>query len=106
MSKDYFVRVLVIIVLALLIYIALKPDGNAKYLDLIKKNNQELSEQILLMQHIISDQIDSIKIIKTKETIIRNYYNDLSNTIETINNDSAAIAIIRNKLSDLGAARF
>jgi hypothetical protein len=106
MNKDYLLRVLVGIILALLIYNALKPSGDSKYLDAIGQNNKELSEQIKMMQFVISDQIDSIKVFKTKETIIRNYYNDISNTIETINNDSAAIAIIRNKLSYLGAARF
>lgn len=105
MSKDYFVRVLIVIVLALLIFLALKPDGNKKYLDLIEQENRKLSEQITQMKFTIQTQIDSIKIIEKKETIIRNYYNDIINQIENVTSDSAAIAIIRSKLNKLGAAR-
>lgn len=106
MNKDYLVRVLVLIVLALLLYNTLKPDGNQKYLDAIKKENKELSEQIRQSQLIISNQIDSITTIKQKETIIRNYYNEIISEIDNVTSDSVIVSIIREQLSKLGAARF
>ena len=103
---DNFTKILVLIILGLLIYLALKPGGNDKYLDSLKAENKILSNQIDSVKTEISKQIESIKVIEKKETIIRNYYNEIFQSIDTIDNDSDALRLVRYKLNKLGSARF
>lgn len=103
---DNFTKVLILIILGLLIYLAIKPDGNGNYLESLKKENEVLAKQIDSVKVEISKQIDSIKVIEKKETIIRNYYNEIYQSIDTIDNDSDALRIVRYKLDKLGSARF
>lgn len=106
MKTDYLVRVLILIVICLLVYLALKPDGSSKYMDALKQENKTLSKQIDSVKLEIAKQIDSIKVIEKKETIIRNYYNEIYQSIDTISNDRDALRLIRYKLDKLGSARF
>lgn len=103
---DNFTKILILIILGLLIYLALKPEGDAKYLESLKRDNEILSKQIDSVKVAISKQIESIKVIEKKETIIRNYYNEISQSIDTIDNDSDALRLVRYKLNKLGSARF
>lgn len=103
---DNFTKLLIIVILGLLIYLAFKPDGDDKYLESLKAENKILAEQIDSVKSEISRQIESIKVIEKKETIIRNYYNEIFQSIDTVDNDSDALRLIRDKLNKLGSARF
>jgi hypothetical protein len=104
--SNNFVKILLVVILGLLIYLAFKPDGNTKYLKSLEANNKLLSEQIDSVKKEISKQIETIKLIEKKETIIRNYYNEIYQSIDTVNNDADAVKLIRQKLDKLGTARF
>jgi len=97
---------LIIIILGLLIYLAIKPDGSSASLDIIKQQNEELVKQLEQNQILIAQQIREIKLIEKKETIIRNYYNEIIKASDTITTDASAIANIREWLDSLGTARF
>lgn len=98
-------KTLLVIILILLVYLAFKPQDNTG-LNQLKKENKALSIQIKEMQKNIEAQLDSIQIIEKKETIIRNYYNEIIKGIGSIDSDSVIIGIIRQQLSNLGPARF
>lgn len=97
---------LIIIILGLLIYLALKPDGSSATIEIIKQQNKELTRQLEENQIIIAQQIREIKLIEKKETIIRNYYNEIINSSDTLTTDISAIANIRKWLDSLGTARL
>ncbi len=106
MNKDYLLRVLIVIVLCLLIYLALKPSGNSDYLNLLKDENKRIGQQIDSLKISLQAKLDSIKIIEKKETIIRNYYNEVIKNIDTLSNSADAIRTVRQLLDSLGPARF
>lgn len=106
MKPDYFIRALIVVVLCLLVYLALRPDGKSDYLKLLKDENKKIENQINTLKASLQEKLDSLKIIEKKETIIRNYYNEIINYIDTVNNDSAAISLVRNQLRKLGPARL
>lgn len=106
MKQFNFTNVLIVIILALLVYLALKPDSDKKYLDMIEKENQKISKQLEESHILIAQQIREIKLIEKKETIIRNYYNEIIKASDTITTDASAIASIRRWLDSLGTARF
>ena len=97
---------LIIIILGLLIYLALKPDGSSATIEIIKQQNEELTKQLQANQLLIKKQIEDLKIIEKKETIIRNYYNEIINSSDTITTDVSAIVNIRKWLDSLGTARL
>lgn len=106
MNKDYLLRVLVAIVICLLVYLAIKPSGDKKYLELLKNENAKIVKQLEANQILINERLDSIKVIEKKETIIKNYYNEIINSVDSITNDSGAVAVIRLQLHKLGTARL
>ncbi len=106
MSQDYLLRILVVIVLCLLIYLALKPSGNSDYLNLLKDENKKIVKQIDSLKLSLQAKLDSLKVIEKKETIIRNYYNEIIHNIDTINTDADALRTIRQLLDSLGTARL
>ena len=106
MKQFNLTTALIIIILGLLIYLAIKPDGSSASLDIIKQQNEELVKQLEQNQILIAQQIREIKLIEKKETIIRNYYNEIIKASDTITTDASAIANIREWLDSLGTARF
>lgn len=97
---------LIVIILALLVYLALKPDGSSATIEIIKQQNKELTDQLKANQVLTEKQIKEIKLIEKKETIIRNYYNEIINSADTLTTDISAIANIRKWLDSLGTARL
>lgn len=106
MKQFNLTTALIIIILGLLIYLAIKPDGSSATIDIIKQQNEELVKQLEENQILIAQQIREIKLIEKKETIIRNYYNEIIKASDTITTDASAIANIRRWLDSLGTARF
>ena len=99
-------NVLIVIILGLLVYLALKPDGSKQYLDLIKQENEEIVKQLKANQSKIDEQLNNLKVIEKKETIIRNYYNEVLQELNNVNTFGGANSRIRIQLDSLGSARF
>ena len=106
MKQFNLTTALIVIILGLLVYLAIKPDGNSATIDIIKQQNEELVKQLEENQIFIAQQIREIKLIEKKETIIRNYYNEIIKASDTITTDASAITNIRKWLDSLGAARL
>ena len=106
MKQFNLTTILIVIILGLLVYLAIKPDGNSATIKIIKQQNEELVKQLEQNQILITQQIREIKLIEKKETIIRNYYNEIIKASDTITTDASAIANIRKWLDSLGTARF
>ena len=106
MKQFNLTNVLIVIILGLLVYLAIKPDGSSATIDIIKQQNEELVKQLEQNQILIAQQIREIKLIEKKETIIRNYYNEIIKASDTITTDASAIANIRRWLDSLGTARL
>lgn len=99
-------NVLIVIILALLVYLALKPDGSKQYLDLIEQENEKIVKQLEANQSKIDEQLNNLKVIEKKETIIRNYYNEVLQELNNVNTSGSANSRIRVQLDSLGSARF
>lgn len=106
MKQFNLTTILIVIILGLLIYLALKPSGDGKYLDIIKQQNEEIEKSKKELAKLITVRFDSLKLFERKETIIKNYYNEIISSVDTITNDSGAIATIRLQLHKLGSARL
>ena len=106
MKQFNLTTVLIVIILGLLIYLAIKPDNDKKYLDLIEKENQRIVKQLEANQALIQKLFADIKFIEKKEVHIRNFYNEIIKASDTLTTDASAIASIRKWLDSLGAARF
>ena len=106
MKQFNFTNVLIVIILALLVYLALKPDGNGQYLDMIQQQKKEIIKLMQENQKQIKQSFKDIKLIEKKETIIRNYYNEIIKNIDSLSDFNAIDNGIRQKLDTLGAARF
>lgn len=106
MKQFNFTNVLIVIILALLVYLALKPDGSGDYKDMLEQEREKIVKQIEINQKLIKQQLDSLEIYNKQTTIIRNYYNEIISSVDTITNDSNAIATIRLQLHKLGSARL
>ena len=98
--------ILIVIILGLLLYLAFKPDGNGKYIDAIEQQNRDMERSKKELIQFIEAKFDSLKLIERKETIIKNYYNDIYENIPVFANYSIADSILRMWLNSLGAARF
>ena len=97
---------LIFIIIGLLIYLALKSDGSGDYEDMLKKEREKIVKQMEINQKFIQQQLDSLEIYNKETTIIRNYYNEIISSVDTITNDSGAITAIRVQLHKLGSARL
>lgn len=106
MKQFNLTTVLTVIILGLLVYLALKPDGSKKYLDLIEQENEKIVEQLKANQVRIDEQLSNLKVIEKKETIIRNYYNEVLQELNNVNTSGSANSRIRMQLDSLGSARF
>ena len=106
MKQFNLTNILILIILGLLVYLALKPDGNKQYKDILKQEREEIIKQMEAVEVRMNMKFDSLKTIEKKETIIRNYYNEIYKATDTITTDASAIADIRWWLESLGTARF
>lgn len=106
MKQFNLTTVLIVIILGLLVYLALKPDGSKQYLDLIEQENEKIVEQLKANQARIDEQLNNLKVIEKKETIIRNYYNEVIQELNNVNTSGSANIRIRTQLDSLGSARF
>jgi hypothetical protein len=102
---DKLTIALICIILALLIYLAVKPDGSGDYIDMIQQENKKLVKQMEVNQALINARLDSLQMIERKETIIRNYYNEVVKEIGNYTLPGVNFGI-REKLDTLGSARF
>jgi hypothetical protein len=98
--------ILIVIILALLVYLALKPDKSSGYLDAIEQKNEEIVKQLDQLQETIEAKFDSLDLIKEKETIIREHYNEIIQELDNVNTFGGANSRIRLQLDSLGTARF
>ena len=106
MKQFNLTTALIIIILGLLIYLALKPDGSGNYKDMLKQEREKIIKQMEVNQKLMELRLDSLEIYNKQTTIIKNYYNEIISSIDTITNDSGAIATIRLQLHKLGSARL
>ena len=106
MKQFNLTTALIIIILGLLIYLALKPDGSGDYKDMLKQEREKIIKQMEVNQKLMELRLDSLEIYNKQTTIIKNYYNEIISSIDTITNDSGAIATIRLQLHKLGSARL
>lgn len=107
MKQINLTSILIVIILLLLIYLSFfRTSDNKPFTDQIDQQNQELTNKIEVMQDLIIEKMDSIKIIEKKEIYVRNYYNEVIEQIESISNDSIALSVVRNKLQKLGPGRI
>lgn len=102
-SLDKF---LIYVIIALLIYLALKPSNDSKYINSLHNQFEVLQNQIDSLSNLQMLKLDSIKIIERKQTIIKNYYNEIIKSVDTLSTDAATIRTIRQLLDSLGSARF
>lgn len=106
MKQFNLTNILIVIILGLLVYLALKPDGNSQYLDMIQQQKKEIIKLMQENQKQIEQGFKDIKLIEKKETIIRNYYNEIIKGIDSLSDFNAIDNGIRQKLDTLGSARF
>jgi hypothetical protein len=106
MKQFNLTNILIVIILGLLVYLALKPNSDGKYIDALRQESIKITEQIKANQVLIDKQLKELKVIEKKETIIRNYYNEIYKATDTLTTDVSAIANIRWWLEHLGTARF
>lgn len=106
MKQFNLTTILIIIILGLLVYLALKPNDSKQYEDMLRQERAEIIKQIEAIEMRMNLKFDDLKVIEKKETIIRNYYNEIYNATDTITTDVSAIADIRWWLENLGTARF
>lgn len=95
---------MIIIVLGLLIYLALQPKNDKKYLDLIKEEEEKITKLIEINHQQEIELLKNIQVIEKKETIIRNYYNEIIKNTDTITTIPVAVSTIRQWLDSLSTS--
>lgn len=99
MTQTY--KILLFVILGLLIYLALQPKSDKKYLSLVEEEKKEITELIKKNHEAELELIKSIQLIEKKETIIRNFYNEIIKSTDTISTVPVAVTTIRQWLDSL-----
>lgn len=98
--------IFLVIIIGLLVYMSFRSDSNSDYIEQLENQNATITKQLSELQLQINNKLDSLKVIEKKETIIKNYYNEIFNQIDSINSDSVVNFMLRAKLRSLGPARL
>lgn len=98
---------LAVIIIGLMLYITFSNKGQEQaYLKELKAQRELIEKEIAGLQSLINSRLDTLKIINQKETIIKNYYNEILQGIDTLNSVNSVNFFIRAKLDTLGTARL
>ncbi|MDY0082859.1 MAG: hypothetical protein RBR74_06740 [Ignavibacteriaceae bacterium] len=98
--------ILLTVILLLLVYLSFKSNDNSDYIEQLEQQNTLITEEIEGLKLEINIKLDSLKVIEKKETIIKNYYNEIFTQIDSITSFDLIYSMLRQKLDSLGSARL
>ena len=96
----------VLIIIAIIVIVSMLKNDGSNVEKIVEKTNQRIESRIDSLQNIIEKKFESIRLIDSSKTIIKNIYEIKGSEVDEIKDDSGVVLFIRDQLLRVGAARF